>query len=375
MSRMLRSIVVSTCAVVLVAPLLAQPTTPARQPEATSLSGRPLYPPDPIPNREKLEADLALALSVTTTAQPEAMITIGRRHAYLWRYREAIDWFTRGIAKYPTDARIYRHRGHRYITTRKFDLARADLEKAASLMRGTPDQIEPDGAPNAAGIPRSTLHFNVWYHLGLTYYLQGDYAKALDAYRSCMAVSKNDDAVVATSDWLWMTLMRLGRKDEAAKVLERITPTMDILENGAYHRRLLMYKGAEKPDALLDAKVGDATNIATQGYGVGNYYFVTGDRDRARRVFTEITSGAGWNAFGFIAAEADLARSAPVGPSTPRRQGCSDARVAAEGPRPMSRRPTYYGTPVRRRLTSRNWRRASGSAAWAWGVATTCPMK
>ena len=51
---------------------------------------------------------------------------------------------------------------------------------------------------------------------------------------------------------MWMTLMRLNRKAEAAKVLERITPKMDILENTAYHRRLLMYKGLEKPEALLD---------------------------------------------------------------------------------------------------------------------------
>ena len=279
-----------------------------REPEARTLSGKPLYPPDPIPNRAKLEEDLARALSVTTTAQPEAMITIGRRHAYLWRYREAIDWFTKGIAKYPNDARMYRHRGHRYITTRQFGKARADLERAASLIRGTADQVEPDGAPNPSGIPRSTLHFNVWYHLGLTYYLQGDFTKALEAYRSCLAVSNNDDAVVATSDWLWMTLMRLGRKDDAARVLERIMPKMDILENASYHRRLLMYKGLEKPEALLDPAGADATTIATQGYGVGNYHLVTGDQARARTVFEQVTAGAGWNAFGYIAAEADLAR-------------------------------------------------------------------
>jgi tetratricopeptide (TPR) repeat protein len=308
MGGMLRGFFVTACALVVVAPLLAQSQAPARQAEAMSLAGVPLYPPDPIPNRAKLEADLQVAMSVYTTAQPEAMITIGRRHAYLWRYREAIDWFTRGIARYPADARIYRHRGHRYITTRQFDRARADLEKAATLIRGTADQVEPDGAPNPSGIPRSTLHFNVWYHLGLTYYLQGEYAKALEAYRACLAVSKNDDAVVATSDWLWMTLMRLGRKDEAAKVLERITPQMDILENGAYHRRLLMYKGLEKPETLLGGASSDPTTLATQGYGVGNYYLVTGDNARARRVFEQVTSGSGWNAFGYIAAEADLAR-------------------------------------------------------------------
>ena len=97
-----------------------------------------------------------------------------------------------------------------------------------------------------------------------------------------MKVSNNDDSIVATSDWMWMTLMRLNRKADAAKVLERITPKMDILENQAYHRRLLMYKGLEKPEALLDTASPDPTQIATQGYGVANYYFVTGDTAKAR---------------------------------------------------------------------------------------------
>jgi hypothetical protein len=83
---------------------------------------------------------------------------------------------------------------------------------------------------------------------------------------------------------------------------------MDILENGSYHRRLLMYKGLDKPEALLDTAKADDTTIATQGYGVGNYYVVTGDVKRAREVFDKVTSGGGWNAFGFIAAEADLHR-------------------------------------------------------------------
>ncbi len=283
-----------------------------RAAEVRSLTGTLLLPPDPIPNRQALEQQLAIAMSVTSTTQPEAIITIGRRHAYLWRYHEAIDWFTRGIARYPDDSRMYRHRGHRYITTRKFDLAREDLERAAALMEGRPDRVEPDLAPDSPPTPRTTNAFNVWYHLGLAYYLQGTYDRAADAWRDCLRVSKNDDAVVAATDWLWMTLMRQGRRGEAAKLLERITPAMDIQENTAYHRRLLMYKGLEKPEALLAPDTNDPTTIATQGYGVANYYLVTGDTDRARRLFERITAGSGWNAFGYIAAEADLARITAV---------------------------------------------------------------
>jgi tetratricopeptide (TPR) repeat protein len=157
-------------------------------------------------------------------------------------------------------------------------------------------------------VPRSTLQFNIWYHLALAHYLQGHYDQAYNAWVECMKVSNNDDAVTATSDWMWMTLMRLGRKAEATRVLERITPKMDILENQSYHRRLLMYKGLETPQALLDTSKADDTTIATQGYGVGNYYFVTGETAKAKEVFQKVTSGGGWNAFGFIAAEADLQR-------------------------------------------------------------------
>ena len=298
--------VVGACAVLAVGLLSAQPPDPAV--EATSLLGQPLRPPSPLPNRKALEADLAAARSVADSTTPDATIWIGRRLGYLWRYREAIEIFSAGIARHPSDPRLYRHRGHRYITVRQFARAESDLARAAELMASRPDETEPDGQPNAAGRPRSTLHFNVWYHLGLARYLQGNFAGALDAYRRCLEVSTNDDALVATSDWLWMTLMRLNRPEQAARVLDRITPQMEILENGSYHRRLLMYKGLATPESLLDIADGDATTIATQGYGVGNYYLVRGDVERAREIFMRVVAGSGWNAFGSIAAEAELAR-------------------------------------------------------------------
>jgi tetratricopeptide (TPR) repeat protein len=280
-----------------------------QRPEATSLAGKPLYPIE-LANRSKLEGDLAQA-EKDLAAKPtdaDAIIWTGRRLAYLWRYGDAIAMFSKGIAQHPNDARLYRHRGHRFITTRQFDRAIADFDKAVSLIKGATDEIEPDGAPNASGKPRSSLHFNIWYHLGLAHYLKGNYQKALDAYNECMKVSTNDDSITATSDWLWMTLMRLNRKAEAAKVLERITPKMEILENGSYHRRLLMYKGLEKPESLLDPANADALTIATQGYGVGNFYYVTGNTARARDVFEKVVASPNWSAFGYIAAEADLQR-------------------------------------------------------------------
>jgi len=259
----------------------------------------------------KLEADFAKA-KADYDRDPSSVdnaIWLGRRLAYLGRFSEAIDTFTQGILKHPNDARLYRHRGHRYITTRRFDLATEDLQKASQLIAGKADEVEPDGAPNKAGIPRSTLQSNIWYHLGLAQYLSGDFTSALASYREGMKVSRvNDDMLVATSDWLYMTLRRLKRDAEARQVLEPIREQMDVIENGAYHARLLMYKGLRTPESVLNLNTADDIQIATQGYGVGNWYLVNGDRAKARSMFDRVLAGKATTAFGFIAAEVDVKR-------------------------------------------------------------------
>jgi len=280
-------------------------------PEATSLLGKPLYRMElPPATKAKLEANLAKAQARydDDPSDAENIIWLGRRLAYLWRYRDAIDVFTKGIELHPENEKLYRHRGHRYITVRELDKAVADLEKASELIEGTPDEVEPDGAPNAAGIPRSTLHSNIWYHLGLAHYLKGEFDEAARAYESCMEVSRvNDDQLVATADWQYMTYRRLGRDDDAAKVLEEIREEMDILENTSYHKRLLMYKGLVEPDELLIPEASEL-DLATQGYGVANWYFVNGDVDKAKEILGKVLKGKYWSAFGYIAAEADVKR-------------------------------------------------------------------
>ena len=284
----------------------------AQTPEATSLLGKPLISAPPTGEQKaRLEADLAKAQADydRNPASTDTSIWLGRRLAYLGRFRDAIDVYSKSIASHPDEPRLYRHRGHRYITVRKFDLAVRDLQRAAELVAGKPDEVEPDGAPNRAGIPRSTLQSNIWYHLGLAHYLSGDFENALAAYRQGMKVSRvNDDMLVATSDWLYMTLRRLKRDVEARAVLEPIREQMDILENGAYHARLLMYKGLRTPESVLNLNTADDVQIATQGYGVGNWSLVNGDRAKAKQIFDRVLEGRAWAAFGYIAAEADLKR-------------------------------------------------------------------
>lgn len=241
------------------------------------------------------------------------MIWAGRRKAYLQHYHEAIGIFSEGIEKYPDSYRLYRHRGHRYISIRDFEQAERDLQKAANIAAKTDFEIEEDGIPNKLNIPLSNTHFNIYYHLGLAQYLQAKYEDAANTYEKCLVYSNNDDLYCATADWLYMTYNRLGKTETAQKLLEKVTEEMEIVENASYHKRLLMYKGIMEPEDLLvlnETEEDYALSLATQGYGVGNYYLITGDTAKALATFERVLGGDHWAAFGFIASEADMHRLA-----------------------------------------------------------------
>lgn len=283
----------------------------APAPEATSLLGKPLHRRAFTPEqRTTLEANLQTARAAYDRSPDNAdsIIWLGRRQAYLEQYQDAIATFSEGIAKHPRDARFYRHRGHRYITVREFDNAIADLQRAADIVKGTPDEVEPDGAPNARNIPTSTTQGNIYYHLALGHYLKGTYEPSLAVWHGAMGLAKNNDTRVAVSDWLYMTLRRLDRDADANAVLRPITAQMDIIENTAYHRRLLMYKGEVSPDSLLDPNSANELQFVTQGYGVANWYMANGDAARANEILDKVLASGYWAAFGYIAAEADVAR-------------------------------------------------------------------
>jgi tetratricopeptide (TPR) repeat protein len=285
------------------------PSTLQRPSPAGDFLHRPPPPVSPATARE-MEAKLAEARRKLTTNphDPESIIWVGRRLGYLGRFVEAIQVYTEGANEFPRDPRFYRHRGHRYLTLRRFDLAIRDFERAAQLVKGKPDEIEPDGQPNARNIPTSTLQFNIWYHLGLAHYLKGNNEKALDSFRECLKVSKNPDSVVATSHWLYMTLRRLNRMNEAVKVLSPIKDKMDIIENDGYYRLLMMYKGQVSAESLEQeaASQGASPGSASILYGIGNWYHFNGRGQEARRVFRKLLDGNQWTSFGYIAAEAQM---------------------------------------------------------------------
>ena len=242
-----------------------------------------------------------------TPNSAESIIWLGRRTAYLGRYKDAIKIFSDGIKQFPSDARLYRHRGHRFITLRCFDAAVADFEQAAKLIRGRPDEIEPDGLPNARNIPTSTLQSNIWYHLGLAYYLKADFKSAQRAYLEALKVSNNPDMLVATMHWFYMNLRRLGREQEANNALRGVKDNLELIENADYYKLVQVYKGQLDAKKLWDEISGaKSLSNATLGYGLGNWFLYNGQRAEAEKIFRQVTAGNQWASFGFIAAENEL---------------------------------------------------------------------
>lgn len=283
-----------------VSQVLAQPCAPIRLPTISDQT------------RQEMKKRLLHAHEVyqSDTTNADALIWFGRRLAYLGLYMEAIAVFTKGIYQHPGDARMYRHRGHRYITVRCFDQAIQDLEKAALLIKGSADEVEADGLPNASNTPTSTLQSNIWYHLGLAYFLKGEYGRASKAYQNGLKVSKNPDMYTAMANWLNITLTTLHKDKKVSKLLATIDPATKLLENSDYLSLLMLYKfrsSVKDAEKLLTEK-GSSLSNATRSFGVGQYILFMGDTIKARQIFGKITAGDQWASFGFIAAESELKR-------------------------------------------------------------------
>ncbi|MEM7296672.1 MAG: tetratricopeptide repeat protein [Bacteroidota bacterium] len=265
--------------------------------------------------RRKFEGNLEIA-KTNLDSSPDSLdliIWYGRRLAYLGNYLDAIQVYSDGLVMYPSSYRLRRHRGHRYITSRQIDKAIQDYEMAAYYSLNSENQIEPDGLPNKLNKPLGNDKFNIWYHFGLAYYLYGRYDKALSAYTKCMEFSDNDDLKAATSYWQYLTYKKLGNTELANELLKAISSKMIMVENHAYLDLLLLFKGEKNGDELIKEATNDQGQLnPTLAYGIGSYFQHQGRFAKANEIFLKTVESSSWDAFGYIAAEAELKTIFPV---------------------------------------------------------------
>jgi len=276
---------------------------------------------------------------MTELSMSDRFLYAARLKSYLGKFEEAEAILTEGLEQDPDNATILRNRGHRRITLRKYDGALADLTRASELIAGTQDEhefyqrdTEPDlvniilgrmdkvreqhipvNAETIAatkGMYKSTLHGSVWYHLGVVKYLTADFQGSFDDFGRSQELGVDDDSLVATFDWRYMSLRRLGRTEEAASLLNAFDTSSLTVTAGEdfYLRRLKLYKGESTPEKVLEELSESFLSLATQGYGVGNWYLYNGNEEAARSTFELVVKHGTPNAFAYMAAEAELAR-------------------------------------------------------------------
>lgn len=269
----------------------AEPTAPAKDPKLIALE----------------EAQAALAKD---PGNEECIIWVGRRLAYLGRFQEAQAQYTQGLGLYPKSYKLMRHRGHRWITLRRFDIAVADLTRAEELMQSQPDEVEPDGMPNPAGIPIGTYRSNITYHLALAHFLRGEYAQACAAWeRGGGTNAANPDRLVSSTYWHALALFRLNRDSEALALLGKVQPDLKLLENESYLELCLLFAGKRKPQAVLEGIAPGTSEHATRGFGLSAWYRLYDKSAEADALVREIVERDPENSFGRIAAEVDQKRA------------------------------------------------------------------
>ena len=204
------------------------------------------------------------------------------------RHKEAIPACTDSLRLRPDDAEALRDRGHYYLNLGRVEPALADLTRAAVLAK---------------------TDRGVYYHLGVGYFLKGDFSRAADAYQACLDNSKGTDAIECIA-WLYPSLIRAGQKKDAETLLDRVQADPSVTGHpGWYLDRLLLFKGVrteEQVAANLNSE-GDLS-VSSIGYSLGLWHLLNGRQQRAREYFEKAVATSFTPAWGYRCSEAELNR-------------------------------------------------------------------
>lgn len=218
-----------------------------------------------------------------------------------WRYPEAIRVYSRCIRLDPVNPLFYRRRGHRYLSTRQFDKAITDLEVAKTLF-ADPDTSWRKGW--ADQVPR--LEFEIYYHLGLAYFLTGDYEEARQAYTQCYSVAADQASKVSSGYWLASCLLRLDRPRDLVLFLYTFPTSWKLTTNRTYYNLLMLFKGVISEQEMLRPERYDRFEIAA--FGVANWRAFREGRQGAMEMYRQTLTDSHWPGFGYIGAEVEVWR-------------------------------------------------------------------
>ncbi|MEG2159404.1 MAG: hypothetical protein RRY18_05935, partial [Clostridia bacterium] len=239
----------------------------------------------------------------------------GRVKAYGDHILDSIELFSEGIELYPNSYRLYRHRGHRYLSIHRIKDALADFTKSAQLFEkyGDQNEMEEDGVANRLPIPPEKTGFNIYYHLAVSAYLCNQLEVAKSANDKVFDYCINDEDIVAASDWAYLIRRRMGDKIGAEAVIANVSNDLSIVDNIGYYKRIKFYKGLLSYEDMLkidtDSEDFYHKSMAkiSQLYGVAAYYIAEGNITKAKDILEDcLHDNKQFSAFAHIASECDL---------------------------------------------------------------------
>ena len=220
------------------------------------------------------------------------ILKLSQAHASVWEDKEAVAACTRGLKIDPYNVDLLIERGHRELPLRQFAQARDDLERAADL---DPKQTE------------------AYYHLGLAHYFMGEFAPAAEAFGKGRDLVTAQDSLVNFTNWCYVALRRAGKKEEAAKALEKVPPEMQSNAGHTefYFNLVRFYQGLKTEAAILPPPPTDTESelsFDTIAYQLGNWHLYNGDAAKANEYFAQVSKGNVWVTWGFVGSEEELSR-------------------------------------------------------------------
>jgi len=227
------------------------------------------------------------------------ILKLAQAQGGIYEDKEAVQTCTRGLAIEPNNADLLTERGHRELPLREFTKARADLMRAIAI---NPKQTEG------------------YYHLGLAHYFLGEFAPAADAFCKGREFAPNQDSMVNFTNWCYAALRRAGKKEEAAKALEKVP--LDMKSNPGhtqfYFNLVRFFQGQKTETDILPPAPKDPADTEaelafdTVTYAVGNWHLYNGDSAKAMEYFKRVAAGRVWATWGFVGAEQELVRQKGV---------------------------------------------------------------
>jgi tetratricopeptide (TPR) repeat protein len=263
----------------------------AQKLEVTSPLGTKLYS---LPDSAGAVAKAQKALAADPN-NVDLVMKLSQAQAGIRENREAAETCTAALKKAPQNSDLLTERGHRYVALREFAKAKADLSKSASI---DPKKVD------------------TYYHLGLAHYFLGEFAQAGDAFQHAVDLAPTTDSRINSTNWLYASLRRAGKKDEAARAIAAITPEMKNTEpHTFFYLSLVRFFQGKMPEteAVPPAPTAGSDQetelrFDTVAYGVGNWYLYNGNRAKAAEYFKKVVAGQVWNTWGFVGSETELAR-------------------------------------------------------------------